>query len=78
MIKTGIEKLAEDIGFDIGMSDDVTQAKLLNGFCRGLVDSMNDDKLRTQVCYLVDKLDNKSHKILKEIFEFIKLKETKS
>lgn len=36
MIKTSIEKLAEDIGFDIGNSDNETQAKLINGLAKGL------------------------------------------
>lgn len=36
MIKTSIEKLAEEIGFDIGMSDDVSQAKLINGGIRAV------------------------------------------
>lgn len=75
MIKTSIEKLAEEIGFDIGNSDDVTQAKLLNGFCKGLANSMNERELRTQICYIIDKLDLKTSKILKEIVQFLELKE---
>ena len=74
MIKTSIEKLAEEIGFDIANSDDVTQSNLLNGFCKGIHDSMNASSRQTQICYIVDKLDGKSIKILSEIFEFIKLK----
>jgi hypothetical protein len=77
MIKSSIEKLSETIGFEIGLSDDVTQSNLLNGFCKGLANSMDDNKLGTQLCYIVDKLDDKSCKILKEIVEFINLKDKK-
>ena len=75
MIKTSIEKLAEEIGFDIGMSDDVSQANLINGLCRGISNSMDKSSIETQLVYIVDKLDAKSRHILKEISEFIKLKE---
>ena len=74
MIKTSIEKMAKDIGFDIGNSDDEVQANLLNGFCKGLHDSMNDSKLQMQICYIADKLNPTTEKVLKEIVEFIKLK----
>ena len=74
MIKTSIEKMAEDIGFDIGNSDDEVQAKLLNGFCKGLNNSMRESNLQTQICYIADKLNPTTEKVLKEIVEFIKLK----
>ena len=75
MVKDIIEKMAEGIGFDIGTSDDVTQAKLLNGFCKGLINSMDDNKREMQICYFVDKLDAKSRKVIKEIVGFIELSE---
>lgn len=75
MIKSSIENLSKEIGYDIGMSDDVTQANLLNGFCEALANSMDDNKLQMQVCYLVDKLSDKSIKVLEEIHEFIILKQ---
>ena len=75
MIKSSIEKLANEIGFDIGTSDDVTQSDLLNGFSKGLSNSMDEHRLETQLCYIVDKLDSKSRKVLKGLVEFIKLKE---
>lgn len=78
MIKTSIEKLANEIGFDIGMSDDVTQSNLLNGLSRGLCNSMNDNDFRNQLCYIVDKLDNKSKRLIKELYEFIKLQENEN
>ena len=75
MIKSSIEKFAESIGFEIGMSDDVTQSMLINSFCKGLANSMDERKLETQLCYIADKLDSKSHKVLKTLIEFIELKE---
>jgi hypothetical protein len=75
MIKSSIEKLSETIGFEVGMSDDLTQANLLNGFCKALANSMDENKRGNQLCYIADKLDSKSHKVLKELVEFIKLKE---
>jgi hypothetical protein len=67
MIKTSIEKFAKDIGFDIGCSDDNIQSDLLNGFCKGLSNSMDSHSLGTQLCYIVDKLDSKSEKVLLEL-----------
>ena len=78
MIKSSVEKMAESIGFDIGTSDDVTQGNLLNGFCRGLANSITDShRLELQICYIVDKLDSKSCKVIKELAESIKYKESK-
>ncbi len=75
MIKTSIEELADPIGFDIGNSDNVVQANLLNGFCRGLQSSVPDKYRReTQLSYIVEKLDDKAMSVLSEIVEFIKLR----
>lgn len=78
MIKSSIEKLAEGIGFDIGTSDDETQANLLNGFCKGLANSMDSTKLETQLCYVADKLTPKTAMVLKHLMGFIELNEKKS
>jgi len=75
MIKSSIEKLSETIGFEIGTSDDVTQANLINGLCKGLANSMDDHKLDLQLCFIADKLDSKSSKVLKSLVAFIELKE---
>jgi len=76
MIKTSIEKLAEEIGFDIGASDDLTQAKLLNGFCKGLHNSMTDDNHRDlQLCYVAEKLNPKSKLIISKLNEFLSVKD---
>jgi len=72
MIKSSIEKISDSIGFDIGTSDDVTQANLLNGFCRGLHNSMTDDHIRDlQFTYIADKLTPDTKKVLKRLIEFI-------
>ena len=75
MILSSIEKMAKDIGFDIGASYDQIQADLLNGFCNAIHQTMRKTDRGTQICYIVDKLDNRSFAILKEIVEFIKIKE---
>lgn len=78
MIKTSIEKLSEEIGFDIGNSDDVSQSNLINGLSRGLTNSMGQDALNNQICYIVDKLTPNSCRIIKELYEFVILKEENS
>ena len=78
MIKNSIQKLADTIGFDIGASDDITQAKLINGFCKGLNNSIpQKSDLDVQLCYIADKLDEKTEKVLFALVEFIKLKNQK-
>ena len=77
MIKSSIEKVAEDIGYDIGMSDDQTQGNLLNGLCKALSNSMQNHALETQLCYIAEKLNHKSHEVIKALAEFIELKEKK-
>jgi len=74
MIKSSIEKLAEEIGFDIGMSDDQTQANLLNGFANALSSSMQKQQLEMQLCYISKLLNPKTEELLKNLIEFIKLK----
>ena len=76
MIKSSIEKMAHDIGYDIGISNDETQANLLNGFSKALRNSMQSHDLDTQLCYIVDKLDNNSCEVIKALNEFIILKES--
>lgn len=74
MIKTSIENMAEPIGFDIGNSDDITQSNLINGLCNGLANSMSEKNLEMQICYIVDKLNPNSFKVLRKLNEFIELK----
>ena len=55
MIKSSIEKLADTIGFEIGTSDDVTQALLINGLCKGINNSIHQRRdLDMQLCYIAD------------------------
>lgn len=75
MIRTSIEKLAEEIGFDIGCSDDAVQSDLLNGFCKGIANSMQPNNRNMQLCYIADKLTPSANRVLEELVEFIKLKE---
>lgn len=76
MIKSSVEKMADPIGYDIGMSDDETQSKLLNGFCRALKNSMQNHDLDMQLCSIVEHLDNKSREVIKALNEFVILKES--
>lgn len=76
MIKTSIEKLAEEIGFDIAQSDNVTQANLLNGFCKGLANSMDEHCLEMQLCYIVEELNTKTSNVLKRLVKFLESKES--
>lgn len=71
MIKTSIELIAENIGFDIANSDDRVQADLLNGLGRGF-NTYNDQNLNTQVCYLVQHLKPETKKLLNLIAEYLK------
>lgn len=75
MIKTSVEKLASEIGYDIGISDDIVQSDLLNGFCKGLANSMNERELNMQLCAIVEKLTPKSMHIIKGLSNFVSLKE---
>ncbi len=73
MIKSTVEKLAPEIGFEIGASDDVTQSNLLKGFFKGLNNSILDKhKLEMQMCFICDKLDNNSKELILILADFIK------
>lgn len=75
MIKSSVEKLSEVIGFEIGTSDDVSQSNLLNGFCRGLNNSiLQKSDLDLQLCYIAEKLDENAENLLINLSEFIKIK----
>lgn len=74
MIKTSIENLAEPIGFDIANSDDATQAALLNGLARGFK-TYNDHQYHLQLAYAVDKLSASAQTLVRDLAEYIKLKQ---
>lgn len=76
MIKSTVEKMAEPIGFEIGASDNVIQSSLLNGFCRGLSNSIVQPKdLDLQICHIVEKLDDKAMDVILRLGDFVKLKQ---
>ena len=77
MIRTSIEKLSKEIGYDIGSSDDIVQSDMLTGFCHALHDSIRQDNRDMQLCYIAKRLDKKTHEILKGIVEFIEIKDSK-
>lgn len=74
MIKTAIENLAEPIGFDIAHSDDIVQANLFNGLGRGFA-TYDERSLNMQLCYIEQRLNPQSRRLLKDLVEFIKLRE---
>ena len=75
MIKSSIEKISYSIGYDIGHSDDQVQSDLINGFADAINNSMQPRDMETQLCYIVDKLNANSTKMLKSMLGFVELKE---
>lgn len=71
MIKTSVEKLAKDIGFDIGMSDDVTQQNLINGFSEAIC-KFSERDFNGQLCYISQGLSEKSKKVIQLLAEYCK------
>ena len=74
MIKSTVEQMADPIGFEIGMSDDVIQASLINGLSRAFKNSMQEHQMNNQICAVVQRLDETSMKVILEMAEFIKLR----
>lgn len=70
MIKTSIEKIAKDIGFDIGMSDDRVQQDLLNGLGEAF-SKYNDREFDMQLSYVSRGLNEKAKKLIKELNEYL-------
>lgn len=73
MIKSSIELIAENIGFDISHSDDHTQANLFNGLGKGFK-TYNSNDFGMQLAYISDKLSNDAEKLILELAEMIKCK----
>lgn len=71
MVKTSIELIANNIGFDIANSDDRVQADLLNGLGRGFKIYLDQNK-HTQVAYIVQHLTPEAKELLKLINDYIK------
>ena len=74
MIRSAIEKMAYDIGKDIGHASDEDQANLINGLSHGLVMGCLD-KLDTQICYVADLLTKESVTVIKTLADFCRLTE---
>ncbi len=75
MIKSSIEKLAKDIGFDIGNSDDIVQSDLLNGLASGLSKIQSGHDYDMQMCYIAEKLTKESSRMINKLHNFVELKE---
>jgi hypothetical protein len=73
MIKSSIELIAENIGFDIAHSDDHTQANLFNGLGKGFK-TYQSNELGMQLAYVSDKLTRDAEKLIMELAETIKCK----
>lgn len=70
MIKSSIEKVAKDIGFDIAMSDDKVQQDLLNGLGEGFGKLIEHD-FNNQLCYISRGLSKEAIKFIKTLNEYI-------
>lgn len=73
MILSSIEKIAEDIGFDISNSNDKIQADLFNGLGKGFR-LYSESNFHMQLCYLSNHLNSDAEKLILELSEYIKLK----
>ena len=76
MIKSSIELIAENIGFDIAHSDDHTQANLFNGLGKGFK-TYKSNELGMQLAYISDKLSNSAEEFILELAETLKCKNEK-
>jgi len=72
MVKTSIEKISREIGYDIGHSDDVTQSNLINGFSKAITQGCGNE-IDTQICYIADKLTKESKEVIKLLYEYSKI-----
>lgn len=69
-IMTASEKMAYDIGFDIGHSNDEVQSKLLNGLFKPFREHTFHKS--TQMSYIADKLDENAKEMIIELAEYAK------
>ena len=74
MVKSSIEKIAKDIGFDIGNSDDCVQSDLLNGLASGLSKIDSSHNYEMQACYIVEKLSTEALRMIEVLNGFVELK----
>ena len=71
MIKSSVELIAENIGFDIAHSDDHTQANLFNGLGKGFK-TYKSNELGMQMAYISDKLSKDAQDFILELAEMVK------
>lgn len=69
-VKTSIELISEQIGFDIAMSDDRVQADLLNGLGRGF-NTMSPDNRNIQISYFIQHLSPQAKELIKELNDYL-------
>lgn len=69
-VKTSIELMSFQIGFDIAMSDDRVQADLLNGLGRGF-NTMSPINRSLQISYLIQHLSPETKKLIKELNDYL-------
>ena len=69
-VKTSIELISEQIGFDIAMSDDKVQADLLNGLGRGF-NIMPHNSRSMQISYLIQHLSPQAKQLIKELNDYL-------
>jgi hypothetical protein len=73
MITTAVQQYAKAIGEEIGNSDDITQADLLNGFFEMFDHSIPDRTINeTQIAGVTRRLSPRSKKVLIRFAEFCK------
>ena len=68
-ITTAIDKMAEDIGFDIGMSSDKAQGDLLNGLGKAFKTPNLD--MTSQIVYMTQNLDSNGKWVIKELAKYL-------
>lgn len=69
-VKTAIDLMAEQIGFDIAQSDDRVQADLLNGLGRGF-NTIPLNSRNMQIAYLIQHLTPQARELVKQINDYL-------
>lgn len=75
-VTTSIERLANDIGFDIGLASDTSQADLINGMARGFK-TFRGSQSSMQMAYMVDKLDKDAEEFVRALAGAVEAKTEK-
>lgn len=76
MIINSVQKLAKEIGKDIGRSDNQVQADLLNGFAYGFKNNgMQKCQEELQLSYVVDHLSHEAKELIKQLYNLVSVEE---